>query len=360
MTKRSQSGRGLAALIPTGDDRVVSITDSRTSSTPGSRVRTETDTTALERSRVVDGGPPESAPDHSSALGDLRGAARPVHGLELISVRPNQIVPNPKQPRTAFEPDALMELARSLSDVGFLQPVVVRPLAGADSGAQPRYELVAGERRWRASQIAEIVTIPAIVRSTDDDSLLRDALLENLQRVALNPLEEAAAYDQLLADFGGTHDELAVRLGRSRPQVSNTLRLLKLPSAVQRRVAAGVLSAGHARALLAAGDSVTMEALAKKVVSEGISVRGLEELVTLGRPTKEHKASRVVPPPAPEITAVADRLADALDTRVAITMGKSKGKIVVEFSGIDDLHRVVTLLNDSVLTDTLPPAEIPG
>lgn len=360
MTKRSQSGRGLAALIPTGDDRVVSITDSRTSSTLGSRVRTETDTTALERSRVVDGGPPESAPDHSSASGDLRGAARPVHGLELISVRPNQIVPNPKQPRTAFEPDALMELARSLSDVGFLQPVVVRPLADADSGAQPRYELVAGERRWRASQIAEIVTIPAIVRSTDDDSLLRDALLENLQRVALNPLEEAAAYDQLLADFGGTHDELAVRLGRSRPQVSNTLRLLKLPSAVQRRVAAGVLSAGHARALLAAGDSVTMEALAKKVVSEGISVRGLEELVTLGRPTKEHKASRAVPPPAPEITAVADRLADALDTRVAITMGKSKGKIVVEFSGIDDLHRVVTLLNDSVLSDALPPAEISG
>jgi len=285
---------------------------------------------------------------------NLSEGAVPVDGLELISVRPNQIVPNPKQPRTQFDPDSLMELAHSLSDVGFLQPVVVRPLHDSGSSSTPRYELVAGERRWRASQIAELATIPAIVRSTDDDALLRDALLENLQRVALNPLEEAAAYDQLLVDFGGTHDELAVRLGRSRPQVSNTLRLLKLPPAVQRRVAAGVLSAGHARALLAAGDPQAMEVLAKKVVSEGISVRGLEELVAVDKPPKARKSPRSPSTTAPEVQAVADRLCDALDTRVQITMGKSKGKIVVEFSGIEDLHRVVSLLNDSVLTDSIP------
>lgn len=353
MTKASESRRGLAALIPTGDDRVISVTDSSTATRRPGTTKTAS-RSAAKGPQVVDAGPPESAPNMRTSTVNLSEGAVPVDGLELISVRPNQIVPNPKQPRTQFDPDSLMELAHSLSDVGFLQPVVVRPLHDSGSSSTPRYELVAGERRWRASQIAELATIPAIVRSTDDDALLRDALLENLQRVALNPLEEAAAYDQLLVDFGGTHDELAVRLGRSRPQVSNTLRLLKLPPAVQRRVAAGVLSAGHARALLAAGDPQAMEVLAKKVVSEGISVRGLEELVAVDKPPKARKSPRSPSTTAPEVQAVADRLCDALDTRVQITMGKSKGKIVVEFSGIEDLHRVVSLLNDSVLTDSIP------
>ncbi|NQU36459.1 MAG: ParB/RepB/Spo0J family partition protein [Actinobacteria bacterium] len=352
MTKGSESRRGLAALIPTGDDRVVSITDTRTPTKRPSRTKTAARAAADERP-VVDAGPPESAPVQRTSTVNLSDGAVPVDGLELISVRPNQIVPNPKQPRTEFDPDALMELAHSLGDVGFLQPVVVRPLAASANESTPRYELVAGERRWRASQLAELATIPAIVRSTDDDALLRDALLENLQRVALNPLEEAAAYDQLLVDFGGTHDELAVRLGRSRPQVSNTLRLLKLPTAVQRRVAAGVLSAGHARALLSVGDPATMESLAKRAVSEGISVRGLEEIVAVGKPAKNRKSPRTQSTTAPEIRAVADRLSDALDTRVQITMGKAKGKIVVEFSGVDDLHRIVSLLNEQVLTDSI-------
>lgn len=353
MTKGPKNRRGLAALIPTGDDRVVSVTDSRTSRERPGTTKTKP-RSVVNGPRVLDAGPPESAPNQRTSTVDLADGVLAVEGLQLISVRPNQIIPNPKQPRTAFDPDALMELAHSLSDVGFLQPVVVRPLAGGTNDSHPRYELVAGERRWRASQIAELTTIPAIVRSTDDDALLRDALLENLQRVALNPLEEAAAYDQLLVDFGGTHDELAVRLGRSRPQISNTLRLLKLPSAVQRRVAAGVLSAGHARALLAVGDPKTMEVLAKKVVSEGISVRGLEEIVAVEKPVKERKSPRAASNTTPEVLAVADRLSDVLDTRVQITMGKSKGKIVVEFSGIEDLHRVVSLLNDSALNDSIP------
>lgn len=349
---QASSRRGLAALIPTEENRTISLTDPGPTAGRAGAARASVATVADPGPRVIDNGPPESAPraDDPRSVGV---GAQPVDGLELVTIRPNQIVPNPRQPRTEFDPDALMELAHSLADIGFLQPVVVRPLEVSTTetkGArdEPRYELVAGERRWRASQIAELTTIPAIVRSTDDDALLRDALLENLQRVALNPLEEAAAYDQLLADFGGTHDELATRLGRSRPQVSNTLRLLKLPPGVQRRVAAGVLSAGHARALLGASDQDAMESLAKKVVAEGISVRGLEELVTLDRPKKSRTArkARVV---APELEAVAQRLSDSLDTRVQITMGKSKGKIVVEFSGVEDLHRVISLLDDTVL-----------
>ncbi len=350
MTKRANSAgsgrRGLAALIPTDGSGTISVTDTRTGTTRTASSGITVTTGRDQAPTVIDSGPPESV---SSATVPSSSTARPVDGLELVIIRPNQIVPNPKQPRTEFDPDALMELAHSLADIGFLQPVVVRPLAITGSPSEePRYELVAGERRWRASQIAELTTIPAIVRSTDDDALLRDALLENLQRVALNPLEEAAAYDQLLADFGGTHDELAVRLGRSRPQVSNTLRLLKLPTAVQRRVAAGVLSAGHARALLGASDAETMESLAKKVVAEGISVRGLEELVTLDRPTKP-TAKRRTRSVAPELEAVAARLSDSLDTRVQISMGKAKGKVVIEFSGVEDLHRVIGLLDDSVL-----------
>ncbi|MFA7265027.1 MAG: ParB/RepB/Spo0J family partition protein [Candidatus Nanopelagicales bacterium] len=319
MTNAPSNRRGLAALIPT--------------SAP-----------LDDRPRVVDSGPPEVSV--RTTVAPTKAVA--VEGLELISVRPLQVVPNPKQPRTEFDPEALAELAQSVGDIGFLQPIVVRRLTPATAKDQ-RFELVAGERRWRASQIAELATIPAIVRSTDDNELLREALLENLQRVALNPLEEAAAYDQLLKDFGGTHEELAAKLGKSRPQVSNTLRLLKLPTAVQRRVAAGVLSAGHARALLSVDDSATMDVLAKRVIAEGISVRALEEIISVDQPKKTSKRKASAGSRTPiELEVVADRIGDALDTRVQISAGKSRGKITIEFADIEDLHRIVSIIDASV------------
>lgn len=326
MTNQTKGPRGLAALIPTGGPQP----------------------NRGDRPAVVDAGPPETDADR------IRVVSSPdqVAGLELISVRPLHVTPNPKQPRTEFDPDALAELAQSLGDIGFLQPIVVRRI-GSPADADPRFELVAGERRWRASQIAELETIPAIVRSTDDDELLRDALLENLQRVALNPLEEAAAYDQLLKDFGGTHDELARKLGRSRPQVSNTLRLLKLPTAVQRRVAAGVLSAGHARALLSLPDAADMDLVAKRVIAEGISVRALEELISVEQPKKQAKRKAAGPAKTPvELQAVADRIGDALETRVQISSGKSRGKIMIEFADVDDLHRIVGLISSDVIANS--------
>ena len=238
-----------------------------------------------------------------------------------------------------FEEEALAELVHSIREVGLLQPVVVRR-TGEDS-----YELIMGERRWRASQEAGRDTIPAIVRETDDEDMLRDALLENLHRSQLNPLEEAAAYGQLLEDFGCTHEELEQRIGRSRPQISNTLRLLKLSPAVQRRVAAGVLSAGHARALLSVDDAGTQDKLAARVTAEGISVRGLEEIVSLG--VEQEDAPRVLrkKPVAPGLGELADRLSDRLETRVKVDLGKSKGKITVEFASLDDLRRIVDIMD---------------
>ena len=249
------------------------------------------------------------------------------------------ITPNPVQPRQVFDEDAMSELVTSIGEVGLLQPVVVRPL-GDD-----RFELVMGERRWRASQKAGLEKIPAIVRQTGDDAMLRDALLENLHRSQLNPLEEAAAYQQLLEDFGCTHDELAGRIGRSRPQISNTLRLLKLSPAVQRRVAAGVLSAGHARSLLAIEDADAQDRLAARVVSEGISVRGLEEIVAVGAggttPTRQRRSK----PVAPGLAEIADRLSDRLETRVKVDLGKAKGRITVEFASLSDLQRIVDVMD---------------
>ena len=249
------------------------------------------------------------------------------------------IVPNPRQPRTVFDGDALEELVDSIREVGLLQPVVVRPL-GDDT-----YELVMGERRWRASQLAETGTIPAIVRPTEDHDLLRDALLENLHRAQLNPLEEAAAYQQLLEDFGCTQDELATRIKRSRPQISNTIRLLKLPPTVQRRVAAGVLSAGHARALLALPDPLGQERLAQRVVAEGLSVRATEELVTLGERDQPTVPTRRGPrEPSERARVLAESLTDRLDTRVRVDAGRTRGKIVIEFASEDDLARIAALL----------------
>lgn len=259
-------------------------------------------------------------------------------------IQPDQIQPNPKQPRQVFEEAAQAELVHSIREFGLMQPIVVRRL---EPGVE-QYQLIMGERRWRACQEAELATIPAIVRETTDDAMLRDALLENIHRVQLNPLEEAAAYQQLLEEFDVTHEELAGRLGRSRPVVTNMIRLLKLPIPVQRRVAAGVLSAGHARALLGleVGADV-QESLAARVVAEGLSVRATEEAVTLANREPEAAAPpapRRKPMVAPGLQDVAERLSDSFDTRVSVSLGKRKGKIVVEFGSVDDLERIVGLM----------------
>jgi ParB family chromosome partitioning protein len=273
------------------------------------------------------------------------GGLLPVPGASFAEIPVDHIVPNTRQPRQVFDEEELDELAASIREVGVLQPVVVRPLPGAGAdGAQ--FELIMGERRWRASQQAGNDTIPAIIRETGDGDLLRDALLENLHRANLNPLEEAAAYQQLLEDFGCTHDELATRIVRSRPQISNTLRLLKLPPLVQRRVAAGVLSAGHARALLGLSDGAAMERLAQKIVAEGLSVRATEEIVALGdEPVAPEMRRRPrAGAHAEDLNRLATRLADRLDTRVKVNLGQRKGRIAIEFASVEDLNRILDVL----------------
>jgi ParB family transcriptional regulator, chromosome partitioning protein len=266
--------------------------------------------------------------------------------VRYVEVPPTQIRPNPRQPRQVFDEEALAELVHSVTEIGLLQPVVVRPVPADEVAAgAPAYELVAGERRWRAVQEAGLDLIPAIVRETADDDLLRDALLENLHRAQLNPLEEAAAYQQMLDDFGCTQEELATRIGRSRPQVSNTLRLLRLPPNVQRRVAAGVLSAGHARALLGLEDADTQERLATRIIAEGLSVRATEEIVSLGddqTPAKERKPRRNLS--APGLDDLAERLSDHLETRVRVQAGSSRGKVIIEFATLDDLRRICDII----------------
>ena len=303
-------GRGLAALIPQGPP---------VGETNGSGVAVST---------LPDNAPP--------VIG-----ANTVAGAVYREVPINEITPNPKQPRQVFDEDALAELEHSIREFGLMQPIVVRELGRGS------YELVMGERRWRASQRAGLDAIPAIVRQTADDAMLRDALLENIHRAQLNPLEEAAAYQQLLDEFEVTHEELASRIGRSRPVITNTIRLLKLPLPVQRRVAAGVLSAGHARALLGLEDSGSQEDLAAKIVAEGLSVRATEEAVTLAKneaPAKPKPAPRK-PLHAPGLQDLADRLSDSFDTRVKVELGRRKGKIVVEFASLDDLERIVRVIS---------------
>ena len=248
-----------------------------------------------------------------------------------------------------FDGDALAELVHSIREFGLMQPIVVRAVDPMEG--KPRYQLVMGERRWRAAQEAGLTAIPAIVRETADDSMLRDALLENIHRAQLNPLEEAAAYQQLLDEFGVTHEELAIRIGRSRPVITNMIRLMRLPIAVQRRVAAGVLSAGHARALLALeAGTEKQEELAARIVAEGLSVRATEEAVTLANrdgvqpPSPAHRRK---PIQMPGLQDVAEQLSSAFDTRVTVSLGKRKGKIVVEFGSVDDLQRIVDLMNSS-------------
>ena len=275
---------------------------------------------------------PETAASTSPKLAD---------GSWFAEILVESITPNPKQPRQVFEEAALQELADSVAEVGLLQPIVVRQIADG-------YELIMGERRWRAHQHAGIEKIPAIVRGTDDENLLRDALLENLHRVQLNPLEEAAAYQQLLEDFKCTQEELSRRIHKSRPHISNTIRLLKLPAPVQRRVAAGVLSAGHARALLAIDDQDAQERLANRIVAEGLSVRDVEELITLGEvPVAKPKTVRRPSVENPHAVAAAARLSDHFDTRVKVDIGAKRGKITIEFAGEEDLARIMSLIPEA-------------
>jgi ParB family chromosome partitioning protein len=266
-----------------------------------------------------------------------------VPGVRFAEIPVSDIHPNRKQPRSVFDEDDMAELVHSVREIGVLQPIVVRK--STEEGSEP-FELVMGERRWRAVQAAGLETIPAIVRDTTDDDLLRDALLENLHRSQLNPLEEAAAYQQLLEDFGTTHEQLADRIGRSRPQVSNTLRLLKLPPLVQRRVAAGVLSAGHARALLALPDAAAMERLAQKIVAEGMSVRATEEAVTLYQDPAKPAKNNIPRPGArhERLDYLASSLSDRLDTNVKISLGVRKGKVSIEFASVEDLNRIMEVL----------------
>ena len=272
----------------------------------------------------------------------------PVPGAEFAELPVEAVRPNPRQPRQVFDEEALSELMHSVREVGILQPVVVRRIG--DEQGEALYELIMGERRLRAAKEAGLDRIPAIVRDTSDDDLLRDALLENLHRSQLNPLEEAAAYQQLLDDFGCTHEELAGRIGRSRPQISNTLRLLRLPPLVQRRVAAGVLSAGHARALLGLEDPGSMERLAQRIVAEGLSVRAVEEVVALGdgpvsRPQKRRPRAGAH---TSELDGLASRLGDHLETRVSIALGKNRGRLTIDFASIDDLNRIIGTMSPEV------------
>jgi ParB family chromosome partitioning protein len=279
--------------------------------------------------------PPEAAV--STAPAPSEGAVG-VPGAQLREVAVVDVLPNPKQPRQVFDDEALEELSHSVREFGLLQPIVVRE--NPDGG----YELIMGERRLRAAKAAGLDTVPAIVRDTTDDAMLRDALLENIHRVQLNPLEEAAAYQQLLEEFGATHEELASKIGRSRSQVTNTIRLLKLPVKVQTRVAAGVISAGHARALLGLPDAEAQDALATRIVAEGMSVRATEEAVAMAaaeQPTAKRRTRKIT---APGVEELGTRLSDVFETKVKVQIGRAKGRIVVEFGSVDDLQRIVGLM----------------
>lgn len=319
-TKRTGLGRGIGALIPTNED-------------------------APRATRPVDVFFPDSeAP--KAAVAAVEDAADAnlltVPGAHLARLNPDDIVPNAQQPRSVFDPDDLAELVHSVREFGVLQPIVVR----RHPDLPGKYELVMGERRLRATKAAGLDTIPAVVKDTANDAMLRDALLENLHRSQLNPLEEASAYQQLLADFGITQEELATRIGRSRPQISNTLRLLKLPEPVQLRVAAGVLSAGHARAVLAAGDPQAMQQLADRIVNEDLSVRAAEAIVS-----EAPKPGRVKPAAGKRqdfLDDLSTRLGDRLDTRVKITLGARKGQISIDFATVQDLRRILGELGEDL------------
>lgn len=304
-------GRGIGALIPTSE-------------VPGERPMD-----------VFFGG--ESAAAAPVEASDLAV----VPGARFGHLDVDSIVPNPKQPRSVFEPEAFAELVHSIKELGVLQPIVVRSLEESDG--KKTYELIMGERRLRASKEAGLTKIPAVIRETTDENMLRDALLENLHRSDLNPLEEASAYQQLLEDFGITQEQLADRIGRSRPKITNTIRLLKLPAEVQRKVSAGVLSAGHARAILGASDNERMVALANKAINEGLSVRSLEEIVAIDKPSAKAGKPSIKPGgKSAMLTELADRLSDHLSTRVKIQLGSGRGTIQIDFANLQDLNRIAS------------------
>ncbi|HET8615007.1 MAG TPA: ParB/RepB/Spo0J family partition protein [Actinomycetales bacterium] len=342
--KRRGLGRGLGALIPsapvtTKADRPVDVFfDRRSEDAAATPADPAPETSSAD---AHDASPSATDPADVSRETAADSALVPVPGAHFAELPVGLIEPNPRQPRQVFDEEDMAELVHSIREIGVLQPVVVRPSPNHEG----RYELIMGERRWRATTAAGLDSIPAIVRDTAENDLLRDALLENLHRSQLNALEEAAAYAQLLEDFGCTHDELASRIGRSRPQITNTLRLLKLPPLVQRRVAAGVLSAGHARALLGLPDAAAIERLAQRIVAEGMSVRAVEETVALGG--DQAPVTRRKPRAGarhPQLDDLAARLSDRFDTRVKIALGQRRGKLTVEFASVEDLNRIVSLL----------------
>jgi ParB family chromosome partitioning protein len=310
-------GRGIGALIPTSD---------------------------APNERPIDvffNNPTKGAKPADASTGAADSDLVAVPGARFGHLSLDSIVPNPQQPRSVFEPEAFAELVHSIREFGVLQPIVVRPLA--DKNGKATYELIMGERRLRASKEAGLKAIPAVIRETEDTNMLRDALLENIHRANLNPLEEASAYQQLLSDFGITQDQLAEKIGRSRPQITNTLRLLRLPIAVQQKVAAGVLSAGHARAILGAADEDRILHFANKVINEGLSVRATEEAVNLDKPAPK-KGKITAGGRQDALKEIADRLGDKFDTKVSIALGKKKGQIVIDFATFGDLQRIVGLI----------------
>lgn len=381
--RRRGLGKGLGALIPTTPTDILSErtrTDAAAiPAPPTDPVSRETVSRETASGAVATMAPPPTAPalgalpiDQTPAStlatvpaptvspeADLPPGLAPVPGASFAEIPQAQIRPNAQQPRDVFDEEAMAELIQSIREVGLLQPIVVRRLPVPEG--DHRFELIMGERRWRASQEAGLPAIPAIIRDTSDDRMLLDALLENLHRAELNPLEEAAAYDQLLQDFGCTHEELADRIGRSRPHVSNCLRLLKLPSGIQRRVAAGVLSAGHARALLSLTSVEDQEALALRIVQEGMSVRTVEEIVAIGRwdasslsspmsfaaedyldleDKPRRKSVRSGSRLSPALEDIASQLSEKFETRVKVDLGQRRGKIIVEFASMEDLNRI--------------------
>lgn len=358
--RRRGLGRGLGALIPTEPSGGVGVSRPRDvffrdeERSSGQYQREEPEAAApppapagdpgARAAAIAGHGPDGSDEGHAEERGGAPGPGlAPVPGATFARLLLDSIRANPHQPRTVFDEDELSELSHSIREIGVLQPIVVRPVADAEAGVS--YEIVMGERRWRASRAAGEDAVPAIITRTPDDDMLRNALLENLHRSQLNPLEEAAAYQQLLQDFGCTHEELAAKIGRSRPQITNIIRLLKLPPLVARRVAAGVLSAGHARALLGLPDHAAMERLAQRIVAEGLSVRSAEEIVALGGEAPQpDRARRRTAARVPELDDLAARLADCLDTSVSIAMGRHKGKMTVEFASVDDLDRILAAI----------------
>lgn len=343
MAQRKSLGRGLGALIPdvsreTGKKRTQPASKPAAKKAPSKVPTKKASAKSANRSLPK----PAVKRTNSTKAVATKPAPQEIAGLTFAELNIRSIQPNPQQPRHVFDDEALAELVHSIKEIGLLQPVVVRQ---TKSG----YELVAGERRLRASKKAGLKTIPALIRQTADDQMLRDALLENLHRANLTPLEEASAYQQLLSDFGGTQDELATKLGRSRPQITNTLRLLNLPPAVQRRVAAGVISAGHARALLGLKDAAAIEKLAARIVSEGLSVRTVEEIVSLDEGAQSTKPASGKKPlgkiSAPGLADLGNRMSERLDTRVTVQLGRSKGKVVIEFATLEDLRRIVEIVD---------------